>query len=157
MNKNIKRILRKMVETSRDLLEKLPFALWAYHISFRTFIEATSYSLVYGMEAGLLVEIEMGYLRVALEQQISEVEWTQSRYDQLSLLDERRFRAADHVQAYQRKMTRAFRKMVNPRKFQTGDLVLKVIRGLISDPRGKFRPTWNGLYVIGDLTRDGAA
>ena len=27
-NKNIKRILRKMVETSRDWLEKLPFALW---------------------------------------------------------------------------------------------------------------------------------
>ena len=157
MNKNIKRILRKMVETSRDLLEKLPFALWAYRISFRTFIGATSYSLVYGMEAGLLVEIEMGYLRVALEQQISEVEWTQSRYDQLSLLDERRLRAADHVQAYQRKMTRAFRKMVKPRKFQTSDLVSKVIRGLISDPRGKFRPTWNGLYVIGDLTRDGAA
>ena len=35
-NKNIKRILRKMVETSRDWLEKLPFALWAYCTSFRT-------------------------------------------------------------------------------------------------------------------------
>ena len=33
-NKNIKRILRKMVETSRDWLEKLPFALWAYYTSF---------------------------------------------------------------------------------------------------------------------------
>ena len=55
------------------------------------------YSLVYGMEAVLLVEIEVGSLRVALEQQISEVEWAQSRYDQLSLLDERRLRAADHV------------------------------------------------------------
>ena len=29
-NKNIKRILRKMVETSRDWSEKIPFALWAY-------------------------------------------------------------------------------------------------------------------------------
>ena len=28
-NKNIKRILRKMVETSKDWSEKLPFALWA--------------------------------------------------------------------------------------------------------------------------------
>ncbi|KAL6346389.1 hypothetical protein AAG906_033185 [Vitis piasezkii] len=34
--KNIKRILRKMVETSRDWLEKLPFALWAYRTFFRT-------------------------------------------------------------------------------------------------------------------------
>ncbi|RVW91014.1 Retrovirus-related Pol polyprotein from transposon 17.6 [Vitis vinifera] len=156
-NKNIKRILRKMVETSRDWSEKLPFALWAYRTSFRTSIGATPYSLVYGMEAVLPVEIEMRSLRVALEQHISEAEWAQSRYDQLSLLDEKRLRAADHVQAYQRKMTRAFRKRVKPRKFQRGDLVLKVLRGLISDPRGKFRPSWSGPYVIRDLTREGAA
>ncbi|KAL6327438.1 hypothetical protein AAG906_019751 [Vitis piasezkii] len=64
-NKNIKRILRKMVETSRDWLEKLPFALWAYRTSFRTSTGATPYSLVYGMEAVLPVETEMGSLRVA--------------------------------------------------------------------------------------------
>ena len=66
-NKNIKRILRKMVETSRDWSKKLPFALWAYCTSFRTSTRATPYSLVYGMEAVLPVEIEMGSLRVALE------------------------------------------------------------------------------------------
>ena len=57
-----------MVETSQDWSEKLLFALWAYQTSFRTFIGATHYSLVYGMEAVLLVEIEMGLLRVTLEQ-----------------------------------------------------------------------------------------
>ena len=72
-------------------------------------------------------------------------------------MDERRLRAVDHVQAYQRKMTIAFRKGVKPRKFQKDDLVLKVLRGLIGDPRGKFRPTWSGSYVIQDLTRDGVA
>ena len=156
VNKNINRILRKMVETSRDWSEKFPFALWAYRTSFRTSTGATPYSLVYGMEAVLPVEIEMRSLRVALEQQISEDEWAQSHYDQLSLLDERRLRAADHVQAYQRKTTRAFRNRVKPRKFQKGDLVLKVLKGLINDPRGKFRPTWSGPYVIRDLTRKGA-
>ncbi|RVW62698.1 hypothetical protein CK203_062684 [Vitis vinifera] len=92
-NKNIKRILRKMVETSRD---------WSYALL-----------LVYGMEAVLPVETEMGSLRVALEQQISETEWAQARFDQLNLLDERRLRAADHVQAYQRKMARAFKKRLS--------------------------------------------
>ncbi|RVW62652.1 Gypsy retrotransposon integrase-like protein 1 [Vitis vinifera] len=58
-NKNIKRILGKMVETSRDWSEKLPFALWVYRTSFRTSTGATPYSLVYGMEAVLPVEIEM--------------------------------------------------------------------------------------------------
>ena len=141
----------------RDWSEKLPFALWAYRTSFRTSTGATPYSLVYGMEAVLPVEIEMGSLRVELEHQIFETDWARSRYDQLSLLDERRLRAADHVQAYQRKMTRAFRKMVKPRKFQKGDLVLKVLRGLINDPRGKFRPNWSGPYIIRDLTQEGAA
>ena len=75
MNKNIKRILRKMVDTSRDWSEKLSFALWAYRRSFCSSIGATPYSLVYGMEAVLPVEIKMGSLRVALEHQISETEW----------------------------------------------------------------------------------
>ena len=35
-NKNIKRILRRMVETSRDWSEKLLFALWAYQTCFGT-------------------------------------------------------------------------------------------------------------------------
>ena len=140
-NKNIKRILRKMIETSRDWSEKLPFALWAYRTSFRTSTGATPYSLVYGMKAVLPVEIEMRSLRVALEQQISEAEWVQSRLDQLSLLDERRLRAADHIQAYQRKMARAFKKRVKHRPLQRGDLVLRVLRGLVTDPRGKFNPT----------------
>ena len=52
------------------------------------------------MEAVLPVEIEMGSLRVALEHQISEIEWAQSRYDHLSLLDERKVRVVDHVKAY---------------------------------------------------------
>ena len=54
-------------------------------------------------------------------------------------------------------MARAFRRRVKPRKFQKGDQVLKALKGLMSDLRGKFRPTWSEPYVIRDLTRDGAA
>ena len=54
-------------------------------------------------------------------------------------------------------MTRAFRKRVKPKKFQKGNLVLKVLRGLINDPRGKFKPNWSGPYVIRDLNREGTA
>ena len=63
-------------------------------------------------------------------------------------MDERRLRAADHVQAYQRKMTCAFRKWVKPKPLQKGDLVLRILRGLIRDPREKFKPSWSGPYVI---------
>ena len=57
-------------------------------------------------------------------------------------------RVADHVRAYQRKMARVFKKWVKPKPLQIGDLVLRVIRGLIRDPRGKFKPSWSGPYFI---------
>ncbi|RVX08177.1 hypothetical protein CK203_017671 [Vitis vinifera] len=43
------------------------------------------------------------------------------------------------------------------RPLQRGDLVLKVIRGLIRDPRGKFRPSWSGPYFIRELILEGVA
>ena len=36
-------------------------------------------------------------------------------------------------------------------------MVLKVIRGLIRDPRGKFRPNWSRPYFIRELTLEGIA
>ena len=53
-------------------------------------------------------------------------------------------------------MARVFKKRVKPRPLQRGDLVLRVLRGLAGDPRGKFRPTWSGSYIIRELTPEGA-
>ena len=52
------------------------------------------------MEVVLPVEINVGSLTLALEHQISEMDWLRARYDQLNLLDENRLRAADHMHAY---------------------------------------------------------
>ncbi|KAL6347255.1 hypothetical protein AAG906_013691 [Vitis piasezkii] len=43
------------------------------------------------------------------------------------------------------------------RPLQRDDSVLMVIRGLIRDPRGKFRPNWSGPYCIRELTLEGVA
>ena len=59
----------------------------------------------------------------------------------MNLLDEKRLRTTNHMHAYKRKMVHAFRKMIKPRKFHKGDLVLRVLKGFISDPRGKFKPS----------------
>ncbi|RVW33947.1 hypothetical protein CK203_082933 [Vitis vinifera] len=84
-------------------------------------------------------------------------DWAQARLDQLNLLYERRLRAVDHVHAYQRKMALTFKKRVKPKPLQRGDLFLKSIRGLIRDPKGKFRPNWSRPYFIRELTLEGAA
>ena len=34
---------------------------------------------------------------------------------------------------------------------------MRVIRGLIRDPRGKFKPSWSGPYFIRELTLEGVA
>ena len=58
-NKNVKSILAKMVVTYKDWAEKLPFALWGYRTSIRESTGATPYSLVYGSEAVLPIEVEI--------------------------------------------------------------------------------------------------
>ncbi|KAL6321890.1 hypothetical protein AAG906_035597 [Vitis piasezkii] len=43
------------------------------------------------------------------------------------------------------------------RPLQRGDSVLRVIRGLIRDPRRKFKPSWSEPYFIRELSLEGAA
>ncbi|PKI67628.1 hypothetical protein CRG98_011984 [Punica granatum] len=50
-NKNIKKIIEKMMVNYKDWHKMLPYALLAYRTSIRTSTGATPYSLVYGMEA----------------------------------------------------------------------------------------------------------
>lgn len=71
-NNNIKRILQKMTQTYRDWHEKLSFALFAYRTSIRSSTGTTPFSLVYGMEAILTVEIEIPSLRILLETKLEE-------------------------------------------------------------------------------------
>ena len=73
-NKNIKKILVKMIDTYKDLHEFLPFALCAYCTSVRTSTGATLYSLVYDMEAVLLIEVKIPSLRILSQIKLLEAE-----------------------------------------------------------------------------------
>ncbi|KAG8493230.1 hypothetical protein CXB51_010553 [Gossypium anomalum] len=155
-NKNIKKIVGKMTETSKDWHEKLPFALYAYRTSVRTSTGATPFSLVYGMEAVLPIEVEIPSLRVLSEVKLDEAEWIQSRYDQLNLIEEKRLRAIRHGQMYQKRMMRAYNKKVHPREFREGDLVLKKILPIQKDFRVKWTPNWEGPCVVKKAFSGGA-
>ncbi|XP_057954002.1 uncharacterized protein LOC131148302 [Malania oleifera] len=71
--KNIKNILEKMTETYKDWHNKLPFALMAYKTISRTSTGATPFSLVYGMEAMVPVEVEIPSLRILKEVELAEL------------------------------------------------------------------------------------
>ncbi|XP_052481239.1 uncharacterized protein LOC105762198 [Gossypium raimondii] len=102
----------------------LPFAIFAYRTSIRTSIGAIHFSLVYGIEAVLPIEVEIPSLRVLSELKLDEAEWIQSRYDQLNLIEEKRLRAIRHGQMYQKRMMRVYNKKVRPREFHERDLAI---------------------------------
>ncbi|KAI5444512.1 hypothetical protein KIW84_012952 [Lathyrus oleraceus] len=155
-NKNIKKIVQKMVVTYRDWHEMLPFALHGYRTSVRTSTGATPYSLVYGMEAVLPVEVEIPSLRVLLDVKLDEAEWIRTRFNELSLIEEKRMAAICHGQLYQSRMKRAFDQKVRPRYFQVGDLVLKRILPPQTDHRGKWTPNYDGPYIVTKVFDGGA-
>ncbi|PKI49826.1 hypothetical protein CRG98_029803 [Punica granatum] len=74
-NKNIKRIIEKMTVTYKDWHEMLPFALLAYRTFICTSTGTTPYSLVYGMEAVLPIEVEIPSMRILAESELEEAEW----------------------------------------------------------------------------------
>ncbi|XP_070010680.1 uncharacterized protein [Nicotiana sylvestris] len=96
-NKNIKKILRKMVENHKQWHEKLPFALLGYCTTVCTSIGETPYLLVYGVEAVIQAEVEIPSLRIIQEVELSDAEWIRSRYEQLTLIDGKRMNAVCHV------------------------------------------------------------
>ncbi|XP_070020161.1 uncharacterized protein [Nicotiana sylvestris] len=103
-NKNIKKILRKMLQGSMQWHEKLPFALLGYGNTVRTSVGATPYLLVYGTEAVILAEVEIPSLWIVAEAKIDDDEWVKTRLEHLSLIDEKRLAAVCHGQLCQKRM-----------------------------------------------------
>ena len=81
---------------------------------------------------------------------------SQSRYDQLNLIEERRLDALAHGQMYQARMKNAFDKKVRPREFKEGELVLKRRMSQLPDPRGKWTPNYERPYVVKKAFSGGA-
>ncbi|RDX73684.1 hypothetical protein CR513_46674, partial [Mucuna pruriens] len=103
-----------MVVTYKDWHDMPPYALHKYRTLIRTSTKATPYSLVYDTEAVLPAEVEIPSLRV-----LAEVELSNSRLDQLNLVEEKRLTTLCHGQLYQRRIKNAFDKKVRPRRLMS--------------------------------------
>ncbi|XP_070017474.1 uncharacterized protein [Nicotiana sylvestris] len=134
-NKNIKKILRKMIQSSRQWHEKLPFALFRYRTTMHTSVGATPYLLVYGTKVVIPAEVEVPTLQIIVEAEIEDSEWVKARLEQLTLIDEKQMAAVCHGQLYQQRMDRAYNK---------------------KEAKGKFAPNWKGPYIIRKILPRGA-
>ena len=71
---------------------------------------------------------------------MSESEHQEALLAQLKLLDERRLRAAEHVQVYQNRLSKFYQKNVIEKKFEIGDMVVKRKMVKPDGPASKFQP-----------------
>nr|XP_025885522.1 uncharacterized protein LOC112940959 [Solanum lycopersicum] len=147
-NKNIKKILRKMVDKHRGWYDMVPYALLGYHTTVRTSIGATPYLLVYETEAVIPVEVKIPSLRIIEDAELSNTEWVSKRIYQLTLIDKKRMVFDFHGQFYRQRMIRAFHKRVRARNIEVGQLVIKHIFLHQDEYKGKFTPNWQGPYMV---------
>ena len=103
-NKTIIKLLKKFVK--RDWNEKLSECLWAYRTTVRTPTGNTPFSLVYGCEAVIPLEIQMPSLRVALITKMTTEDNDRLRLQELEALDEKRLQAQQHIELYQTRISR---------------------------------------------------
>jgi hypothetical protein len=101
-----------MVVTYKEWHKMLKFALHTYCTAVQTSIGATPYTLVYGMEVVMPLEVEIPSLRVLIDFELEEVEWANVRYEQLNLISEKRIAAICHHQLYQRRMAKSYNKKI---------------------------------------------
>nr|XP_009622012.1 uncharacterized protein LOC104113524 [Nicotiana tomentosiformis] len=147
-NKNIKRILPKIVNNHRKWHEKLSFALLGYRTTMRTSTGEIPYMLVYGTEVVIPVEVEIPSLRDIQEAKLDYAEWIRVKQEQLMFIDKKRIDAVRHGQLYQNRMASAFNKRVKPPQFIPGQLVVKKIFPHQEEAKGKFIPNWQGPYMV---------
>jgi hypothetical protein len=80
-NKNLKKIIQKMVITYKDWNVMLPFVFHAYRTMVRTFMDAIPYSLVYRMEAVMPLKMKILSLRVLMDVELEESEWAKLKFE----------------------------------------------------------------------------
>ncbi|KAA0056205.1 uncharacterized protein E6C27_scaffold431G00330 [Cucumis melo var. makuwa] len=92
--------LEYCMRLSRSQMEK--------QLAFAHQICTTLFSLVYGVEVVLPIEVELSSLRIVKEVELKKAEWTQARYERLYLTEDRWLTALCRGRLYQKKMTRAY-------------------------------------------------
>ncbi|PKU82262.1 hypothetical protein MA16_Dca017484 [Dendrobium catenatum] len=158
-NKTLVGILKKSLEDNkRQWHEKLGEALWAYRTTYRTPTQSTPFALVFGAEAVLPLEVQLPSLRVAVNNSITSEQNARLRLEELEGLEEKRLQAQQNLELYKSRMAQAHDKLVRPRTFRVGELVLVLRRPILTHRRfgGKFEPTWEGPFVVEKVYQGGS-
>ncbi|XP_070036086.1 uncharacterized protein [Nicotiana tomentosiformis] len=128
--------------------------LWAYRTTAKTSMGETPFSLVYGAEALIPVEIGEPSTRYT---HATEAENEEELGVNLDLLEERREATLFRMAAQKQMIERYYNKKANLRYFKIGDSVLKkVLLSTKAANAGKSSPNWEGPYRVRGIAGKGA-
>jgi hypothetical protein len=154
----IKLIKKKIEENPRRWHEVLSKALWAHRISRHGATKVTPFELVYGQEAVLPIEVNLGAYRLAKQNDLDAIVYhnlmmdniDEVMVDNIDEVTDKRMRALKEIEKDKARVARAYNKKVRPKSFQVGELVWKMIFPLeTKDIKfGKWSPSWEGPYKI---------
>jgi hypothetical protein len=130
-------------------MSNLTAVLWAYCTTFKVTSQATSFSLVYGLEATIPIEFEVKSLRVAVNSRLTDNQSLKSRLASLEAFDESHRASAQHIEAIQRRRKITFDKKHKIRTLRPGMMVIFQDARKLDFP-GKFDVVWLGPYLIRD-------
>ena len=128
--------------------------MWAYRTTVKSPIGETPFKLAYGSEAVITAEVHMANRRVMKYQDEDNEEQLCLNLD---LIDEVRMDAEQRTARYKNLMAKQYDVMVKPRRFNIGDLVLKMVFLATRNPaHGKLGPNWEGPYRVINYKRQGS-
>ncbi|XP_070050271.1 uncharacterized protein [Nicotiana tomentosiformis] len=154
-NKIIINNLKKRLEKSKENWPKeLPGVLWAYRTTAKTAMGETLFSLVYGSEALIPVEIGEPSTRFALAMEESNDEGLRTNLD---LLEQRREASLIRIARQKQIIERYYNRKAHLGYFKIGDFVLKkVFQSMKTTGVGKLNPNWEGPYKFRGIAGKGA-
>jgi len=108
------------------------------------------YQLVYGHEAVLPWETNIGSRRTESQDQLTTEQYHDLMIDELEDVNQNRLHALQKIQENKARVARYYDKMVVPRKFEAGELVCKSILpvGTKDNRFGKWSPNWEGPFIV---------
>ncbi|GJQ97919.1 reverse transcriptase domain-containing protein [Tanacetum coccineum] len=127
----------RLDERSKNWMEELPHVLWAHRTMIKSSNRDTPFSLTYGTEAVIPVEIGMPILRTA---KVDLVQNDEALEINLDLLEEKIEQAAIQEAKIKAKMERDYNSKVCSVSFKPGDLVYRNNDASRAEDTGKLGP-----------------
>ena len=142
---------RRLEKAKGSWAEEVPRIVWAYHTTEQSGTQETPFSLVYGCDAMIPVEIQESSPRF---QNFVEEDSNEERRLNLDLLDEVKEEARLKAEAVKRRIERRYNSKVMRRQFREGDLVMRKAHQY--EMENKLSPKWTAPFRITEALGNGA-